>query len=261
MRIPIYQLDAFADRLFAGNPAAVCPLPSWLSDERLQAIAAENNLSETAFLIPQGEDYALRWFTPAVEVDLCGHATLASAEVVFRFLRPELETVHFHTRQAGTLSVRRAGDRLLMDFPARPPRPVAPHPKLVRALGVSPREILAARDYFVVLDDAGAVRAVQPDFAMLKEVDRFAVIITAPGEGEADFVSRFFAPSKGVDEDPATGSAHSTLIPYWAKRLGKTRLIGHQLSKRGAQIYCEARGDRVEIGGHTVLYLEGRITV
>jgi PhzF family phenazine biosynthesis protein len=261
MRIPIYQLDAFTDRVFAGNPAAVCPLTYWLPDDKLQAIAAENNLSETAFFVPEGEGYALRWFTPTTEVDLCGHATLASAEIVFRFLRPLLSTVQFYTRAAGTLSVTRGEDRLVMDFPARPAEPVTAPPCLAAALGIRPREILAARDYLVLLDDAASLRAVSPDFAVLKALDRFAVIVTAPGEGEADFVSRFFAPKQGVDEDPATGSAHSTLVPYWAKRLGRTALTGHQLSRRGAVFYCEDKGERVAIAGRTVLYLEGFITV
>jgi len=261
MKLPIYQLDAFTDRVFAGNPAAVCPLPHWLPDAKLQAIAAENNLAETAFFVPDGEGYALRWFTPTTEVDLCGHATLASAEIVFRHLRPLLNTVQFHTRWAGTLSVTRGEDRLIMDFPARPPEAVKAHPALVGALGVRPKEVLAARDYLVVLENADAVRGATPDFAALKTIDRFAVIITAPGEGDADFVSRFFAPKQGVDEDPATGSAHSTLVPYWAARLNKTVLIGQQLSARGAVFYCEALGERVAIAGKTVLYLEGTITV
>src|SRR6185437_6420139 len=202
MRVPLYQIDAFADGPFTGNPAAVCPLEEWLPDNVMQAIAAENNLSETAFFVPDGDDYGLRWFTPTTEVDLCGHATLASASVVFRFLAPERREVRFRTREAGVLTVVRDGDLLAMDFPARPPAPCATPPGFAEALGRRPKLLLAARDYLAVYDSAEEVAELAPDFAAIAALDRFAVIVTAPGERGVDFVSRFFAPAKGVDEDP-----------------------------------------------------------
>jgi PhzF family phenazine biosynthesis protein len=260
MRIPLYHVDAFADRLFTGNPAAVCPLDAWLPDEVMQAIAAENNLSETAFFAPEGDSWRLRWFTPATEVDLCGHATLASAYVILRFLAPDRDRIVFLTEKAGELAVRRDGDLLALDFPARPPEPCTAPPRLGAALGDEPTEVLAARDYLAIYDDPDRVAALTPDFAALGKLDR-AVIVTAPGEGEADFVSRFFAPAMGVDEDPVTGSAHCTLIPYWAERFGKSRLEARQLSRRGGSLVCELRGDRVGIAGRAVLYLTGMIDV
>jgi PhzF family phenazine biosynthesis protein len=245
MRLPIYQVDAFADRVLAGNPAAVVPLEEWLTDATLQAIAAENNLSETAFFIRSGEDYELRWFTPAVEVDLCGHATLASAYVVLRFLEPSRRSVAFTTRKAGTLAVARQGDEeLAMDFPAWPPQPCEAPAGLAVALGRNPHEVLAARDYLAVYERAADIAAIKPDFAGLKRLDR-AVIVSAPGSDGVDFVSRFFAPWAGIDEDPVTGSAHCQLIPYWAKRLGKTRLAARQISPRGGALSCALAGERV----------------
>jgi PhzF family phenazine biosynthesis protein len=262
MRIPIYQVDAFTDRRFAGNPAAVCPLEAWLPDATLQAIAAENNLSETAFFVPADGGYELRWFTPRTEVDLCGHATLATGHVIFRFLEPELRQVTFRTRRAGVLAVSRQGDGLAMDFPARPAERVATPAGLAAALGAEPAEVLAlSRDYLAVFDGAEQVEALRPDFAALSRLDRFAVIVTAPGDGGADFVSRFFAPALGIDEDPVTGSAHCTLAPYWAGRLGKRRLRARQVSARGGDLDCELKGDRVVLAGQAALYLEGWITV
>jgi predicted PhzF superfamily epimerase YddE/YHI9 len=261
MRLPIYQVDAFTDSLFGGNPAAVCPLPSWLPDAVMQAIAAENNLSETAFFVRDGGEYALRWYTPSVEVDLCGHATLASGYVVFRFLEPRRGSVRFRTAKAGTLSVARRGERLAMDFPARPASPVKPPVGLLAALGREPREILRARDHLIVYDSAAEIAALKPDLAALAKVDCWAAIVTAPGENGVDFVSRFFAPAQGVPEDPVTGSSHCTLVPYWAKRLGKTELEARQLSRRGGALYCTLNGDRVSIAGRAVLYLEGWIEV
>ena len=261
MRLPIYQVDAFADRVFRGNPAAVCPLETWLPDATLQGIAAENNLSETAFFVREGNDYALRWFTPSVEVDLCGHATLASGYVVMRFLEPQRERVSFHTAKAGTLVVNRRADMLVMDFPAWPAVPVAAPPRLFAALGGTPREVLRARDHLVLYGSAAEIAALTPDLAALAKVDCWAVIVTAPGENGIDFVSRFFAPAQGVPEDPVTGSAHCTLVPYWAKRLGKTELEARQLSRRGGALSCALDGDRVSIAGKAVLYLEGRISV
>lgn len=257
MRLPLYQVDAFATAVFAGNPAAVVPLDAWLPDDALLAIAAENNLSETAFFVPDGDGYALRWFTPAVEVDLCGHATLATAFVISTILSPDRERIVFTTRQAGVLTVERQGDLFVLDFPSRPPRSVESPPGLLAALGgPAPREVLAARDALVVYDDAEAVRALDPDFRALAATGR-AVIATAPGTGGVDFVSRFFAPDHGIDEDPVTGSAHCTLIPYWAARLGRERLEARQISRRGGALTCTLAGDRVGIGGRAVLYLEG----
>ncbi len=258
MSIPIYQVDAFSDRLFAGNPAAVCPLESWLPDHTLQAIAAENNLAETAFFIPQsGGGYALRWFTPAIEVDLCGHATLATAYVLFECLKAPGDELHFHSK-SGELIVRRAGVRLALDFPARPPQHCEVHPRLIDALGTVPLEVLAARDYLVVYENEEQVRTLQPNMELLSQIDRFATIVTAPGTG-CDFVSRFFAPAKGVPEDPVTGSAHCTLIPYWARRFGKNTLHARQVSPRGGELWCELREDRVTMAGHARLYLQGSI--
>jgi PhzF family phenazine biosynthesis protein len=258
MRIPLYQVDAFTSRLFAGNPAAVCLLESWLDEATMQAIAAENNLSETAFLVSRGERNELRWFTPTVEIDLCGHATLATAYILFQ-LHPDRARVAFETK-SGELVVERDGDRLRMDFPSRAPAPCDIHPDLARALGKKPAQVLAARDYLCVYDSEQEVRALTPDMALLATVDRFAVIVTAPG-ADVDFVSRFFAPAGGVNEDPVTGSAHCTLIPYWSKRLGKTRLHARQVSARSGELYCEDLGARVTMAGYAALYLEGTITV
>jgi len=261
MRVPIYQVDAFTDTLFGGNPAAVCPLQGWLPDATMQAVAAENNLAETAFFVRSGSDYMLRWFTPKVEVDLCGHATLASGYVVLRFIEPGSETVNFRTAKAGTLTVSRRGDLLVMDFPARPAAPVEPPPGLLAALGGKPREVLRARDHLVVYDSAAEVAALTPDLGALAEVESWAVIVTAPGANGVDFVSRFFAPRQGVPEDPVTGSSHCTLVPYWAARLGKTELEARQISPRGGALTCTLRGERVGIAGRAVLYLEGQIEV
>src|SRR6185437_10571464 len=228
MRLPIYQVDAFTDKLFGGNPAAVCPLESFLPDATMQAIAAENNLSETAFLVGGSGEYLLRWFTPTVEVDLCGHATLASALVVFDFLEPRRDSVRFRTLKAGALEVRRRAGLLTVDFPARPAVPCEPPAELLSALGGTPREILRARDHLVVYGSAAEIAALKPDLDALATVDCWAAIVTAPGEDGTDFVSRFFAPAQGVPEDPVTGSAHTTLVPYWAKRLGKNTLTARQ---------------------------------
>jgi PhzF family phenazine biosynthesis protein len=260
MRIPIFQVDAFAAVPFTGNPAAICPLEEWLPDDLMQAIAAENNLAETAFFVKEGDGlYGLRWFTPAVEVDLCGHATLASAHVLWERLGCVAERIAFATR-SGTLTVTREKDVLALDLPARAPAACEAHPALVAALGGSPREVLAARDYFVVYGSEEEVRGLRPNFRELAGVDRFAVIATAPGK-EFDFVSRFFAPAQGIDEDPVTGSAHCTLTPYWSARLGKGKLRAKQISPRGGVLHCEDRGERVSIAGKAVLYLEGSILV
>ena len=257
-KIPMYQVDAFAGHVFSGNPAAICPLDTWLPDEQMQSIAAENNLAETAFFVPNGSGYKLRWFTPAVEVDLCGHATLASAFVILNDLTPAERSVSFETK-SGTLSVTREGDLYSLDFPALPPQPCSDvYPALISALGGKPEEVLAARDYLVVYASEEELRALRPDMAALMNLDRFAVIATAPGR-EVDFVSRFFAPAKGVPEDPVTGSAHCTLIPYWSKRLGKKKLHANQVSPRGGELWCEDRGKRVTISGKAVRFFEGTI--
>jgi len=254
-RLPLWQVDAFTGTLFAGNPAAVCLLDAWLPDATLQAIAAENNLSETAFAVPRDGDFALRWFTPAQEVDLCGHATLAAAHV----LLGERAAVTFHTR-SGALGVERRGGLLAMDFPALPAAAVRAPDALEHGLGRRPREVLRAVDYLVVYDTAAEIEALVPDQERLARLDGRGVIVTAPGT-DADFVSRFFAPKAGIPEDPVTGSAHSTLAPYWAARLGKTRLRARQISRRGGELECVLRGDRVEIAGRAVTYLEGTILV
>lgn len=260
MRIPMFQVDAFASSLFSGNPAAICPLEKWLPAETMQAIAAENNLAETAFFVPEGDGYRLRWFTPAVEIDLCGHATLASAYVVMNCLElDQCRSVSFETA-SGKLTVTREGDLYSLDFPSRPPERCEVHPRLIDALGTVPVEVLAARDYMAVYRSEEEVRSLQPNMDLLVSVDRFAVIVTAPGK-EYDFVSRFFAPAGGVPEDPVTGSAHCTLIPYWSRRLAKTELRAFQASRRGGELFCELRGDRVKIAGKGVLYLQGFIEV
>jgi PhzF family phenazine biosynthesis protein len=260
MNVPIYQVDAFSSKLFGGNPAAICPLEEWLPDATLQSIAAENNLAETAYYIAKNGKYHLRWFTPGTEVDLCGHATLAAAHVMMDIRREVTNgRVAFESR-SGELVVNREGDLYALDFPARPPAETAFDDKLCEALGATPKLVLGARDYLCVFDTEAEVRAVKPNMEKLAAIDRFATIITAPGT-DCDFVSRFFAPAKGVPEDPVTGSAHCTLIPYWAARLGKTKLFARQVSPRGGELWCEYRGDRVSIAGRAVKYLEGSIVV
>lgn len=259
MQLPIFQVDAFAGEVFRGNPAAICPLERWLPDDRMQAIAAENNLAETAFFVPGRDSYDLRWFTPTVEVDLCGHATLASAHVVFERLRPGTRTVRFSTR-SGMLEVVRDGDLLVLDFPALPAEPCQPPPGLLEGLGARPREVLRAKNYMAVFETESQVRALRPDMSLIARLAPYAVIVTAPGL-DVDFVSRFFAPGHGVPEDPVTGSAHCTLVPYWAKRLGRKNLRARQVSARVGELVCGDNGHRVAIGGRAVLYLEGTIYV
>lgn len=257
MKIPLYQIDAFTTELFHGNPAAVCPLEEWLEDDRLQAIAAENNLSETAFFTKKQDHYVLRWFTPVTEVDLCGHATLAAAFVIFNYLDGSLTKVDFSTK-SGTLTVERDGALLSMDFPARPASVCNVPENLMKGLGIEPDEVFLARDYFVVYDAEEKIQSLRPEMDRLLDIDGLGVIVTAPGK-DVDFVSRFFAPKAGVPEDPVTGSAHCTLIPYWSERLNKKKLHARQLSQRGGELFCENLGDRVKIAGHAVTYLEGSI--
>ncbi|RMD65093.1 MAG: PhzF family phenazine biosynthesis protein [Alphaproteobacteria bacterium] len=257
--IPIYQVDAFASAVFAGNPAAVCPLDAWLPDAVLQAIAAENNLSETAFFVKSGRAFDLRWFTPACEVDLCGHATLASAYVIATYLEPGCDEVRFNSR-SGTLTVTRSDTWYTLDFPALPPERASDDDAVARALGAPPRELWTAMDLMAVFANEAEVRALKPDMARIAALETRGVIATAPGDS-CDFVSRFFAPGAGIPEDPVTGSAHCILTPYWAKRLGKARLTARQISPRGGELRVEDRGRRVAISGQVAPYLEGRIRV
>jgi PhzF family phenazine biosynthesis protein len=249
-------VDAFARAAFRGNPAAIVPLTQWLPDALMQAIAEENNLSETAFFVPEGSGYRIRWFTPAVEVDLCGHATLASAAVILD--EGGAESVRFQSR-SGELVVNREGDRYTLDFPAFIPQPCDEPPGLYGALGAQPVSIATANYHLCVFETEDQVRALSPEMLALARAVS-GVIVTAPGSG-CDFVSRFFAPAKGIPEDPATGSAHCALTPYWSQRLGKKQLFARQISKRGGELWCEDRGSRVGIGGHAVKYLEGTISV
>lgn len=272
MRIPVFHVDAFASQPFTGNPAAVCPLDCWLDDEKLRKVAAENNLSETAFFAPRdGPDdsprtrrYDLRWFTPRGEVRLCGHATLASAYVVLALLEPQFDTVQFETRRSGTLTVRKDREVFSMDFPAIFAQSCAnPPDELIRALGPgpTPSNILEANEtYFVVYDRESAVQNLRPNFARLEQLHPLVVSVTAPGEG-VDFVSRYFKPSYGMPEDPVTGSAHCALAPYWAGRLGKSQLHARQLSERVGELWCEMAGERVFLKGRAVLTLQGLLVI
>ncbi|GAA4447971.1 PhzF family phenazine biosynthesis protein [Nibrella saemangeumensis] len=260
MSIRLYQLDAFTDQLFAGNPAAVCPLTDWLADEQMQRIAAENNLAETAFYVRTDQGYHIRWFTPAVEVDLCGHATLAAAYVIF-FLEDKPDTDHiFFDSRSGTLKVCREGDWLTLDFPADPVNkpPLLP-PALASSFDIKPAEVYKGKtDFLLVYEKQEDIEELMPDMRELSTVPARGIIVTAPGN-DVDFVSRFFAPQVGIDEDPVTGSAHTTLVPFWAGRLGKTQLTARQLSKRGGYLECKLHGDRVDISGKVQLYLKGEI--
>jgi predicted PhzF superfamily epimerase YddE/YHI9 len=258
VKLPLFQIDAFASSVFKGNPAAVVPLERWLPDVVLQAIAAENNLSETAFFVPEGEGFHIRWMTPTTEVNLCGHATLASAYVILDILEPRRQEVRF-TSQSGPLWVRRDGAYLAMDFPSWMPLPVEVPDALVRGLGKAPRQVLAARDFLAVYESEDDVRALEPDYEMLGKLDRgCGIIVTAPGKRH-DFVSRFFGPQVGIKEDPVTGSAHCALVPFWAARLQKPRLHAFQASRRGGELFCELRGDRVILSGAAAKYLEGTL--
>src|SRR5664279_4653018 len=246
-----FEVLAFTARLFSGNPAGVCLLKKeWLSDELMQQIAAENNLAETAFVIERKDFFDLRWFTPTVEVDLCGHATLASAHVLFHHLGREGDSVRFQSR-SGELRVDRIDNRLVLDCPAQPLSQCEPPAKLMEGLRAKPHEVLKGRDYFAIFDHEEDVRAITPDFRVIAALDAQGVIVTAPGN-DCDFVSRYFAPSAGIPEDPVTGSTHCTLIPYWSKRLGKRELYARQISKRGGELFCQDRAERVGIGGNAI---------
>ena len=259
MKYEIYQIDAFANEAFKGNPAAIVPLESWLPDEVMQSIAHENNLAETAFFVPNGDGYDLRWFTPTVEMDLCGHATLATGHLLFEVIGTDKSILRFQTR-SGELTVEKVGGKYVLDFPSRPAVPAEAPDGLIEAIGAEPLEVLKSRDFMLVYGSEADIRAIAPDFGAMVKASPDNVIVTAKGD-DADFVSRFFAPEIGIWEDPVTGSAHSTLIPYWAGRLGKNELFAKQLSARSGELFCELAGERVKIGGEAVLYLKGEIYV
>ncbi|MDQ3115072.1 MAG: PhzF family phenazine biosynthesis protein [Verrucomicrobiota bacterium] len=255
--IPYFEVFAFTNRMFAGNPAGVCLLEEFLPNEQLQAIATQNDLPETAFVVERGDYFDLRWMTPAVEVDLCGHATLAAAHVLLRHRGYAREKVRFQT-QSGELLVEQTSHRLVLDFPSRPAAEGGDSAAVAASLGAKPGKVLHGRDYFAVFSSAAEVAAIQPDLAAVARLDAQGVVVTAPGD-DCDFVSRYFAPAAGIPEDPVTGSTHCTLIPYWSQRLGKGELFARQISKRGGELFCEDRGDRVGIGGEAVTYVEGRL--
>ncbi|MDO8930163.1 MAG: PhzF family phenazine biosynthesis protein [Bacteroidota bacterium] len=260
MKLQIYQADAFASELFKGNPAAVIPLTEWLSDETMQQIAAENNLSETAFFIPEGDHFHIRWFTPKAEVNLCGHATLATAHILFNELNFTGTYIEFNSK-SGMLIVRKIDDKLQLDFPADFVQPVDPNPVFTEAFGIQALATFKGRtDYLLLFDSEETIRNLNPNFYLLKQTNARGIIVTAKGN-EVDFVSRFFAPAVGVNEDPVTGSAHTSLVPFWAKRLNKTEMTALQLSERGGQLWCKLEGERVLIAGKALTYLRGEIEV
>ena len=277
MKLTIYQVDAFAEKAFQGNPAAVVPLEDWIDDDVMQKIAMENNLSETAFFVkgklPGNYDsekggttkseafYHLRWFTPAFEIDLCGHATLASAYIIKNFIEPHLAEINFTTQKAGGLKAIAKDGIYTLDFPSKMPLPCDVPDQLLKCLNITTAvEVVKSRDYFVVLPNEDAVKNVEPDFALMKELDSVGVIVTSKGQS-ADVVSRCFYPGAGIPEDPVTGSAHCNIVPYWSDKLGKTKLFCKQLSQRGGDLHCELEGDRVLMSGKCVLYLTGEINV
>jgi PhzF family phenazine biosynthesis protein len=258
MIIPYFEVLAFTNRQFAGNPAGVCLLTDeWLPEALMQQIAAENNLAETAFVIERQDHFDLRWFTPTVEVDLCGHATLASAHVLFHHLGRKGDSVRFQSR-SGELRVDKIENRLVLDFPTQPLSQCEPPAKLTEGLRAKPREVLKGRDYFAVFDCEEDVRAINPDFQVIAGLDAQGVIVTTPGN-DCDFVSRYFVPGAGIPEDSVTGSTHCALVPYWSKRLGKRELYARQISKRGGELFCEDRAERVGIGGNAMTYMEGKL--
>lgn len=259
MKIKVYQIDAFSDKVFRGNPAAVCILNEWLDESTMQLIAAENNLAETAFVVSQDKNFAIRWFTPEVEVDLCGHATLAAAYVLYKYHHIESAQIIFNTQNSGKLKVRKAGDKLELDFPADSIKKVEAPKGLIKAMGIKPIETYKGKtDYLLIYDSLHAIETLAPDFNQLMKIDARGIIISAKGDN-VDFVSRFFAPQVGVNEDPVTGSAHTTLTPYWANKLNKTVLKARQISKRKGELDCEWDGDRVKISGKAITYLIGEI--
>jgi PhzF family phenazine biosynthesis protein len=260
MDIPYFEVAAFARQPFAGNPAGVCLLENdWLPDDVMQNIAAENNLAETAFVVPRGDRFDLRWMTPAIEVALCGHATLATAHVLIHHRNYKRDSICFDSK-SGELSVSKDNGRLVLDFPAQPAKPCPAPAKLSEALRATPLSVLKGRDYFAVFDSEKEVAAIQPNFELVASLDAQGVVVTAPGD-QCDFVSRYFVPAAGIPEDPVTGSTHCTLIPYWSERLGKRGLIARQISRRGGELFCEDRSDRVRIAGYAATYMQGTIGI
>ena len=260
MKIPIYQIDAFTNEQFKGNPAAVCPLDEWIAEDLMQKIAAENNLSETAFFVKENRNaYGLRWFTPKGEIDLCGHATLASAYVICNYLNQDLKDIKFHTK-SGVLEVTMEGSLFTLTFPSREGELCEAPEALIKGLGKKPKEVYKSRDYMAVFETESDLLNLELNLDELKKLDAFGVIVTAKGN-KVDFVSRMFAPKAGVDEDPVTGSSHCTLIPYWKNKLNKTQFVAEQLSERGGKLYCTDLGENVKISGEAAAYLEGYIHI
>jgi PhzF family phenazine biosynthesis protein len=260
MDIPYFEVAAFARQPFAGNPAGVCLLENdWLPDDVMQSIAAENNLAETAFVVPRGDRFDLRWMTPTIEVDLCGHATLASAHVLIDHRSYEPDSICFDSK-SGELRVTRENGRLVLDFPAQPAAACAVPAKLSEALRATPRSVLKGRDYIAVFDTEKEIAAIQPNFEMVASLDAQGVVVTAPGD-QCDFVSRYFVPAAGIPEDPVTGSTHCTLIPYWSQSLKRSKMLAKQISPRGGELFCEDKRDRVLIAGHAATYLKGTIAI
>jgi PhzF family phenazine biosynthesis protein len=261
MKQKLYQIDAFTDKIFQGNPAAVCPLKSWLSDDLLQKIAMENNLSETAFFVKEGNKFLIRWFTPTIEVDLCGHATLASAFVIFNLEGFTENIIHFKSSNSGELTVTRSGEKLTLNFPADVLKPVLMTREIIECFNIKPKAVFKGKtDYLLVYEKENEISGLTPRLENISRLECRGIIVTAPGE-KTDFVSRFFGPQSGVDEDPVTGSAHTSLTPYWAERLGKQSLTALQLSERKGYLECKYLKERVEISGHCRLYLEGEIII
>jgi PhzF family phenazine biosynthesis protein len=261
-RFKIYQVDAFTDKLFSGNPAAVCILDKWLSDDLMQAIGNENNLAETSFIVPKGKDFEIRWFTPTIEVDLCGHATLASAFVLFNILNYPDPIIRFHSPRSGLLTVSKNDDLLFLDFPTDTLKLICGEQDIVeKCIGIKPIELHKGKtDYIALIDSESSLQNLRPQLEKISKLKARGLIVTAKGDN-VDFVSRFFAPQSGINEDPVTGSAHTSLLPLWSKSLGKNKLIANQLSKRGGQLFCEFKNDRCLIGGKARLYLTGEINL
>lgn len=260
MKQEIFVVDAFTDHLFGGNPAAVCPLKEWLDNDLMQNIAMENNLSETAFFVSNDNVFDIRWFTPKREINLAGHPTLATAWVIFNILNYSKNEIIFQSHSSGKLVAAKSGKLITLDFPANKPKKVNAFDELIEALGKKPNELYLGRDYLAVFESEEEVESLEPNFFLLNFIDAHGFIVTAPGN-DSDFVSRFFAPFVGINEDPVTGSAHTTLIPYWSNRLKKKELLARQISKRGGTLYCRDRGDRVDIAGKSILYLKGEINI
>lgn len=262
MNLTIYQVDAFTKEVFKGNPAAVCPLTEWLPDETMQRIALENNLAETAFFVKNGDVYEIRWFTPLIEVNLCGHATLASAHVIFNELGESASVIKLHSHRSGELSVEKQGERLILDFPSYNLNEIEIDEKLVEAVGKRPLQTWETQGnmVFMLFERESDIAAIEPEMSALAKIPFDEVIVTAKGDS-ADFVSRMFAPRIGIPEDPVTGAIHCSLIPFWAERLDKTEMFARQISARGGELFCELAGDRVKIGGNATLYLKGEIYV